>query len=164
MEKERRKIEKARWKWKEEKFQNEKRVFFFVFFPLSFHFWKPLKFILGLPNGNFLPGKSISRWGKKSGKMMLPTLKNFPLLPLTTTVLTKQTALSSLQNCRQKHDFLIGLVNSSITLEGNESFTNDVISACLVLWVLCMHLLELMCHSLTKPLASVQLFVNNFQV
>ena len=31
-------------------------VFCFVF---AFHFWKPLKFILGLPKWKFLPGKSI---------------------------------------------------------------------------------------------------------
>ena len=51
----------------------------FLFF---FHFSKPLKFVLGLPNGNFLPGNSISHQEKKSGKMTLPPLKNIPLMPL----------------------------------------------------------------------------------
>ena len=58
MEKKRRKTVKRKvenWKWKEGKLQNEERTFF------AFHFSKRLKFVLGVPNGNFLPGKSISR-------------------------------------------------------------------------------------------------------
>ena len=35
-------------------------------------------------NGNFLPGKSISRRDKKSGKMTLPPQKNMPVTPLVT--------------------------------------------------------------------------------
>ena len=36
-------------------------------------------------NGNFLPGKSISPPGKKSGKMTLPPQKNMPVTPLPLT-------------------------------------------------------------------------------
>ena len=37
-------------------------------------------------NGNYLPGKSISRRKKKSGKMTLPPPKNFPVTALHYTV------------------------------------------------------------------------------
>ena len=81
------KIEKRRKivKGKVEKLPNEERTLFFFFF-FCFSLFKPLKFVLGLPNGNFLLGKSISRWGKqnKTGKMTLPPQKNFLVRPLHT--------------------------------------------------------------------------------
>ena len=43
------------------------RTFFFFFFFFAFHFSKPMKFVLGLPKGEFLPGKSIHT-GKKFKK------------------------------------------------------------------------------------------------
>ena len=54
-----------------------KRPFFFLF-TFQNH-WNLFCVFL---NGNFLTGKSISRRGKKSGKMTLPPLKNIPLTPL----------------------------------------------------------------------------------
>ena len=55
--------------------------FFFVLFCLFvlfcfFHFSKPLKFVLGLPNWEFSTRKKHFTSGKKSGKMTLPPLKN----------------------------------------------------------------------------------------
>ena len=51
-------------------------------FSIACHFLKPLKSVLGVPNGKFLSGKKhISRRGK-SGKMNLPLQKNIPLTPL----------------------------------------------------------------------------------
>ena len=47
----------------------------------SFHFTKPLKFVLGLPNWEFLPERSIKfHAGKKIRKMIPP--ENIPLMPL----------------------------------------------------------------------------------
>ena len=48
-----------------------------------FTFKKHWNFFWVYQNGNFLPGKSILHWEKKSGKMTLPPLKNIPLTPLT---------------------------------------------------------------------------------
>ena len=81
MEKKRRKIKKGKvenWKWKEEKLQNEERT--------SFHFSKPLKFVLGLPKSEFSTGeKSISCREKIHDKWLCPPpLKNIPLMPLHT--------------------------------------------------------------------------------
>ena len=69
MEKKRRKTKKGRWKIENgrgEKFQNEVRTFFlfvcflfvclFVCFLFAFHFSKPLKFILDLPECEFSTG------------------------------------------------------------------------------------------------------------
>ena len=69
IEKKRRKIVKRKveyWKWKVEKLEKRRGPF------------KPLKYVLVYQNGNFLPGKSIS----KSGKITLPPQKNFPVTPL----------------------------------------------------------------------------------
>ena len=57
-------------------------VLFCFFF--AFHFWKPLKFVLGLPKWEFSTGKKDFTLGKKSGEMTLPLLKNIPLTPLNT--------------------------------------------------------------------------------
>ena len=58
--------------------------FFFFFFLFAFHFFFQNHWNLFqvYQNGNFLPGKSISHRGKKSGKMTLPPLKNIALTPL----------------------------------------------------------------------------------
>ena len=49
----------------------------------AFHFSKPLQFVLGVPNGNFLPEKKKTlTLGKKSGKTTLPPLKNIPVTSL----------------------------------------------------------------------------------
>ena len=92
MEKKRRKIEKGKvknWKWKEENLQNMERNFilffcffyFFIFLFFFFCFSKPLKFVLGVPNG-FSTRKKHFTPVKKSGKMTLPHLKNIPVTPL----------------------------------------------------------------------------------
>ena len=81
----RRKIEKVmveNWKWNEEKLQNEERTPFFLNIYFNF-FFKPLKFVLGLPNENFLPGKSISRQEKNHDKWLCPLCKIFLLHPCT---------------------------------------------------------------------------------
>ena len=49
-----------------------------------FHFSKPLKFVLGVPNWKFSTGKKHFTLGKKSGKMTLPPQKNFSVTPLVT--------------------------------------------------------------------------------
>ena len=84
----RKKMEKGgKWRRKEngrrEKLKNEERTFFFFFF--AFHFSKRLKFVLGLPKWKFSTGKRHVTLGKKSGKMILPPQKNFPVTPLFTT-------------------------------------------------------------------------------
>ena len=66
MEQKGRKSEKGKvenWKWKEERLQNEERTFFFY------------------QDGNFLPGKSISRRGKNQEKWLCPLWKIFLLHP-----------------------------------------------------------------------------------
>ena len=80
-----------------EKLKNEERTFFFSFFFFCFSlfkttkiclgstkmkivyrsFFKPQKFVLGLyQNGNFLPGKSISRQEKNQEKLLCPLIKS----------------------------------------------------------------------------------------
>ena len=89
--KEERKIWKGKvenWKWKAEKLQNEERTFLFIFFFFDFHFWKPLKFVLGLPKWEFSTRKNHFTLGKISGKMTLPPLKNIPLAPLLFSAMT----------------------------------------------------------------------------
>ena len=53
------------------------------FFPL-FTFENDGNLFWVYQNGNFLPGKNISRQEKKSGKMTLPPQKNMPVMPLFT--------------------------------------------------------------------------------
>ena len=43
-----------------------------------------MKFVFGLPKWKFSTGKKHFTPGKKSGKMTLPTQKNFPVTPLLT--------------------------------------------------------------------------------
>ena len=57
--------------------------FFFFFFFFCFSLLKTTKICFWVyQNANFLPGKSISRRGKKSRKMTLPPQKNTPDTPL----------------------------------------------------------------------------------
>ena len=77
----RRKIEKVEvkyLKWKE-KLQNEEKVLFFFFFFFFFTFQKWMKFVFGLPKWKFSTGKKHFTPGKKSGKMILPLRKIFPV-------------------------------------------------------------------------------------
>ena len=67
-EKKRREIVKG----KVEKLQNEERTPPFFFFFFASHFSKPLKFVLGLPKWNFLPGKSISHLEKNQETWLCP--------------------------------------------------------------------------------------------
>ena len=60
------KIERKRRKFVKGKVKKLKKLQIEDFF--SSHFSKPLKFVLGLPNGNFLSGKSISRREKNQEK------------------------------------------------------------------------------------------------
>ena len=53
----------------------------FFFFFLLFTFENDGNLFWIYQNGNFLPGKYISRRGKKSGKMTLPPQKNMPVRP-----------------------------------------------------------------------------------
>ena len=59
----------------------EDLFFFFFFFPL-FIFENDGNLFWVYQNGNFLPGKSISRREKKSGKITLPLQENMPVTPL----------------------------------------------------------------------------------
>ena len=105
MEKKRRKNGKGtNWKWKEEKLQNEERIFFmksyqmrrgpfffffFFFFLLftfqnhwfffSLFFFLSTKMEIYTRKRHFMPGK-------KSGKMTLRPLKNIPVMPLIKTL------------------------------------------------------------------------------
>ena len=104
---ERRKIkkrEKGRWKcWKckEENFENMERTFlFFFFFFFSFHFSKPLKFVLSLPKWEFSSGKKHFTPGKKIRKKWLPPLKNIPLTPLIVAKKVPEYLLSSVDSMR----------------------------------------------------------------
>ena len=56
--------------------------FFFFFFFFAFHFSNHWNLFWVYQNGNFLPGKSISPLGNKSGKNTLPPLINIPFMPL----------------------------------------------------------------------------------
>ena len=81
MEQKRREIEKGKvekYKWNEEKLQNEERTFFFFFSLFS----KRLKFVLGQPKWEFSTGKKHFTPGKKSGKMNFPPQINIPVTPL----------------------------------------------------------------------------------
>ena len=72
--------------WESGKFKVTKwgeDLFFFFFFFCAFPFWKPLKFVLGLPKMEFSTRKKHYALGKKSGIMTLPPLKNIPLTSLT---------------------------------------------------------------------------------
>ena len=60
--------------------KNEERTSFFFFFASHFS-KKPLKLVLGLPKWKFSTGKKHFTPGKKSGKMILPPQKNFPVMP-----------------------------------------------------------------------------------
>ena len=78
MEQKRRKIEKGKvikWKWKEEKLQNEERTFFFFFFSLL----KTTKICFESNKMGIFYWEKAFHVGKKSGKMTLPPLKNIPL-------------------------------------------------------------------------------------
>ena len=55
-------------------------TFFFFFLLFTFENDKNLFWVY--QNGNFLPGKSISRREKRSGKMTLTPQKNMPVTPL----------------------------------------------------------------------------------
>ena len=66
-------------KWKQKTLEKEVRTFFFF---LLFTFENDENLFWVYQNGNFLPGKSISRREKKSGKMTLPPQKNMPVTPL----------------------------------------------------------------------------------
>ena len=59
------------WKWAED-----------PFFPFSFHFLKPLKFVCGLRKWIILTGKKHISRREKIGKSDLTPLKNIPLTPL----------------------------------------------------------------------------------
>ena len=59
--------------------------FVLVFFFFAFHFPKPLKFVLGLSKWKFSTGQKHFTPGKKSGKLTLPSQKNFPVTPLCDT-------------------------------------------------------------------------------
>ena len=67
------------------KWRRKEGMGFFFFFFLLVTFSKPLKFVWGLPNWKFLPGKRAFHAGKKSGKVTLPSWKVF-LLCLQTSV------------------------------------------------------------------------------
>ena len=61
--------------------RGEDPVFFFFFF-LLFTFENDGNSFWVYQNGNFLPGKSISRREKKSGETTLPPQKNMPVTSL----------------------------------------------------------------------------------
>ena len=69
---------KGRWNGRVKSYEIYEESFSFFFF-FTFHF---SKVFCVYQNGNFLLGKGISCWEKKSGKMTLPPLKNTPLTPL----------------------------------------------------------------------------------
>ena len=73
----------------EENEENSKReggIFVFFFFSPC-HFSKPQKFVLGVYlNGNFLPGKSISRREKNQEKWLCPLRKKIPITPIPLTL------------------------------------------------------------------------------
>ena len=55
-----------------------------LFFFMLFTFENNRNLFWVYQNGNFLPGKSISRREKKSEKMTLSPQKNMPVMPLDT--------------------------------------------------------------------------------
>ena len=62
------------WKWNKGKLQNEEKTFSSLLF-------KPLKFVLGVPNGNFLPGKNISHREKNRKNDFAPSEKQSFYVP-----------------------------------------------------------------------------------
>ena len=91
MERKRRKIWKGRsgkLKMEGERYENEQRTSFYLFFIYLFIYlfclslFETTGICFGLPKWTILPGKIIFHAGKKSGNLTLPPLKNIPPTPL----------------------------------------------------------------------------------
>ena len=77
MEKKRRKIVKEKvekWKWNEEKVQNEERTFFFPLFKMT-------EICFGSTKMEIFYQEKAFQARKKSGKINLPPQKNIPVTP-----------------------------------------------------------------------------------
>ena len=82
--------------------EKEVRTFFFSF--LLFTFEKDHNLFWVYQNGNFLPGKSISRREKNQEKMTLPPQKNMPVTPLPLGHQRVEMYLGHFSKFRQIHN------------------------------------------------------------
>ena len=93
-EKKRRKIEKGKvenWKWKEEKFKNKEGIRGGLF-----SFQNHWNLVWVYQNGNFLPGKTISRREKIQEKLLAPSWKIFLLRPWLLLVRVMRVMISKI--------------------------------------------------------------------